>query len=138
MKSKAITGIYLLSRRIKFLSTKQKSSFPILIPSILSWINQPVSGKASRILDVARRLDTQLVEIMMVFHVIKDPEVYRAMLEETGGILSKWTTAAKKMRENIIVCNYRFVRNVSRNAEDDSWLITGLNHWIPREYLQAQ
>ena len=74
----------------------------------------------------------------MVFHVIKDPNAYRAMLEETGSTISNWTSTARKMRENIMVCNYRFLKNISQNAKDDSWIITGLNHWIPKEYLQAQ
>lgn len=76
---------------------------------------------------------------MMVFHVVKDLDSYREeMLEGNGNPLANWATMMKKIRDNIIVCNYRFLRNVTPNARDNSWLITGLNHWIPAEYLEAQ
>jgi len=73
----------------------------------------------------------------MIFHVLKDPESYREeMLQGTGHTALKWAAAVKKMRDNIIVCNYKFLRDMSKNAKDDSWIITGLNHWLPNEYLQ--
>ena len=76
---------------------------------------------------------------MMVFHVVKDLDAYReGMLEAEGNAFANWTNTMKKIRDNIIVCNYRFLRNLTPNARDDSWLITGLNHWIPGEYLEAQ
>ena len=73
----------------------------------------------------------------MIFHVLKDPGSYREeMLESTGNTVANWAAAVKKIRDNIIVCNYKFLRDMSRNAKDDSWIITGLNHWLPNDYLQ--
>jgi inner membrane protein involved in colicin E2 resistance len=82
-------------------------------------------------------LDTRLVEITMIFHVLKDRESYREeMLRNTGSAAANWASAVKKMRDNIIVCNYKFLRDMSKNAKDDSWIISGLNHWLPSEYEQ--
>jgi hypothetical protein len=75
----------------------------------------------------------------MIFHILKDPESYREeMLQSTGNSFTTWVSTVKKMRDNIIVCNYKFLRDMSKNAKDDSWIITGLNHWLPNEYLQQQ
>ncbi len=73
----------------------------------------------------------------MIFHVLKDRESYREeMLRNTGSAAANWASAVKKMRDNIIVCNYKFLRDMSKNAKDDSWIISGLNHWLPSEYEQ--
>jgi hypothetical protein len=75
----------------------------------------------------------------MIFHILKDPESYREeMLQGTGNTVTNWAATVKKMRNNIIICNYKFLRDMSKNAKDDSWIITGLNHWLPNEYLQQQ
>jgi hypothetical protein len=75
----------------------------------------------------------------MIFHVLKDRESYRQeMLQGTGGTAANWATAVKKMRDNIIVCNYKFLRDMSKNAKDDNWIISGLNHWLPSEYEQQK
>jgi hypothetical protein len=81
-------------------------------------------------------LETRAVEITMIFHILKNPEKYRdEMLQNTGNSVTNWASTVKKMRDNIIVCNYKFLRDMSKNAKDDSWIITGLNHWLPNEYL---
>ena len=73
----------------------------------------------------------------MIFHILKDRESYReAMMQGTGNTATNWATAVKKMRDNIVVCNYKFLRDMSKNAKDDSWIISGLNHWLPSEYEQ--
>ncbi|CAF0811905.1 unnamed protein product [Adineta steineri] len=83
--------------------------------------------------------NNRLVEITMIFHILKDRDAYRQeMLNATGNVASNWTSAVKKMRDNIIVCNYKFLRDMSKNAKDDSWTISGLNHWQPSEYEQQQ
>jgi hypothetical protein len=75
----------------------------------------------------------------MIFHVLKDPESYReAMLESTENSFTTWASTVKKMRDNMIICNYKFLRDMSAHAKDDSWIITGLNHWSPNEYLQQE
>jgi hypothetical protein len=75
----------------------------------------------------------------MIFHILKDRDSYREdMLRDTGGAVTNWAASMKKMRDNIIVCNYKFLRDMSKNATDDSWIITGLNHWLPSEYEQQQ
>ncbi|CAF3402711.1 unnamed protein product [Rotaria socialis] len=79
----------------------------------------------------------RMVEITMIFHVLKNPESYRdEMLDGPGNAASNWISAVKKMRDDIIICNYRFLRDMSSDAQDSSWIITGLNHWLPNEYLQ--
>lgn len=71
----------------------------------------------------------------MIFHVLKNRESYREeMLQNSDGKSTSLTTAMKKMRDNIVVCNYKFLRDMSKNAKDDSWIISGLNHWLPSEY----
>lgn len=74
----------------------------------------------------------------MIFHILKNRESYQEeMLNSTSGsTVSNWSTAMQKMRDNIIVCNYKFLRDMSKNAKDDSWVISGLNHWLPIEYEQ--
>ena len=75
----------------------------------------------------------------MIFHILKDRESYReAMLRDSSGIATNWASAMKKMRDNIIVCNYKFLRDMSKNSKDDSWIISGLNHWLPIEYEEQQ
>ncbi len=84
-------------------------------------------------------LDSRLVEITMIFHILKDRDSYReTMLRDTGGVAANWAAAVNKMRDNIVVCNYKFLRDMSKNAKDDSWVISGLNHWLPSEYEQQQ
>lgn len=73
----------------------------------------------------------------MIFHVLKNLEFYRdEMLQSTGNTLFTWTSTVKKMRDNMIICNYKFLRDMTKDARDDSWTITGLNHWSLNEYLQ--
>lgn len=73
----------------------------------------------------------------MIFHVLKNREAYREeMMQSNESATAKLATAMKIMRENIVVCNYRFLRDMSKNADDDSWTISGLNHWSPSEYSQ--
>jgi hypothetical protein len=82
-------------------------------------------------------LDSRLVEINMIFHILKDRDLYREeILHGEGGTAANWASAVKKMRHNIVVCNYKFLRDMSNNAKDDSWIISGLNHWLPSEYEQ--
>jgi len=84
-------------------------------------------------------LDSRLVEITMIFHILKERESYQqAMLDNKDGAATNWVDSMKKMRDNIIVCNYKFLRDMSKNAQDDSWIISGLNHWLPSEYEQRQ
>ncbi len=79
--------------------------------------------------------DKRLIEITMIFHVLKNRESYQEeMLHNTPGTTTNWSTAMKKMRDNIVVCNYKFLRDMSKNTKDDSWIISGLNHWLPSEY----
>ena len=83
--------------------------------------------------------DNRQVEINMIFHVLKNRDSYREdMLQSAGGMTANWASTMKKMRENIIVCNYKFLRDMSKDAQDDSWTISGLNHWLPSEYEQQQ
>mgnify|MGYP006892793991 CR=1 FL=1 len=84
--------------------------------------------------------DNRLVEITMIFHVLKNRQAYQdAMLgNDNAGVPSNWTSTMKKIRDNIVVCNYKFLRDMSKNATDDSWIITGLNHWLPSEYEDQQ
>ncbi|CAF0900182.1 unnamed protein product [Adineta ricciae] len=85
------------------------------------------------------KTNTRMVEITMIFHVLRDRELYRQeILNAPGGVASNWTSAMKKMRDNIVVCNYKFLRDMSKNATDDSWIISGLNHWLPSEYEDQQ
>lgn len=73
----------------------------------------------------------------MIFHVLKNPESYREEISEgSGSTTTNWISTVKKMRDNIIICNYKFLRDMSKDAQDDSWTITGLNHWLPNEYFQ--
>ena len=84
-------------------------------------------------------LESRLVEITMIFHVLKDPESYREeMLQSTGNSLTNWASMVKKMRDNLIVCNYKFLRDMGQQAKDESWTITGLNHWLPNEHFEQQ
>ncbi|CAF3339718.1 unnamed protein product [Rotaria sp. Silwood1] len=81
--------------------------------------------------------NSRLVEITMIFHILKDRNSYQEeMLHAKGDSITNWTATMKKMRDNIVVCNYKFLRDMSKNANDDSWIITGLNHWLPSEYEQ--
>lgn len=78
-----------------------------------------------------------MVEITMIFHVLQNPESYRdEMFEGPGSATSNWLSTVKRMRDNIIICNYSFLRDMSKDVHDDSWVITRLNHWIPNEYFQ--
>jgi hypothetical protein len=71
----------------------------------------------------------------MIFHILKNRESYQEeMLRNSSGTGTSWSTAMKKMRDNIVVCNYKFLRDVSKDTKDDSWVISGLNHWLPSEY----
>lgn len=71
----------------------------------------------------------------MVFHVIKDVESYREeMLQGSGTPAGNWLSAVRKMRDEIIICNYKFLRNITPNTNDDSWMIVSLNHWRPKDY----
>jgi hypothetical protein len=73
----------------------------------------------------------------MIFHILKNRESYQEeMLRNTSGTATNWSAAMNKMRDNIVVCNYRFLRDMSKNTKDDSWIISGLNHWLPSEYEQ--
>jgi hypothetical protein len=73
----------------------------------------------------------------MIFHVVKDPQsYYDEMMQSTGTPMANWTSTVRTIRDNIIVCNYKFRRDLSPHAHDDSWIITGLNHWLPIEYQQ--
>jgi hypothetical protein len=73
----------------------------------------------------------------MIFHILKNRESYQEeMLRNTSGTTINWSAAMNKMRDNIVVCNYRFLRDMSKNTKDDSWIISGLNHWLPSEYEQ--
>lgn len=82
-------------------------------------------------------LANRAVEISMIFHVLKDRESYREdVLQGSDGVANSWATAMKKMRDNIVVCNYKFLRDMSKDAQDESWIISGLNHWLPSEYDQ--
>lgn len=73
----------------------------------------------------------------MLFHVLKNPELYRdEMLHSSENSLVTWASTVKKMRDNLIICNYKFLRDMTKDAQDESWTITGLNHWSPNEYLQ--
>ena len=75
----------------------------------------------------------------MIFHILKNPELYQEeMVQSTENTLTTWTSTINKIRDNMIVCNYKFLRDMSKNAKDDSWIITGLNHWLPNEYFQQQ
>ena len=71
----------------------------------------------------------------MIFHVLKDREsCQREISQNPEQNIDNWSAMMKKMRDNIVVCNYKFLRDLSKNAEDDSWIISGLNHWLPTEY----
>lgn len=71
----------------------------------------------------------------MIFHVLKNRDSFRdEMFDGSNNMASNWVSVSKKMRDNLIVCNYKFLRDMSKNAQDDSWTITGLNHWLPSEY----
>lgn len=86
-------------------------------------------------------LASRLVEITMIFHILKDRNSYREeMLNPAGGAdaAGNWAAAMKKMRGNIVVCNYKFLRDMSKSSTDDSWVISGLNHWLPSEYEKQQ
>ena len=75
----------------------------------------------------------------MIFHVLKNREAYREeLMQSNDSATTKLATAMKIMRENIVVCNYKFLRDMSKNAQDESWTISGLNHWLPSEYSQSQ
>lgn len=73
----------------------------------------------------------------MIFHLLKDRNSYQQeMFQGSASAVNDWTEKMKKMRNDIVVCNYKFLRDMSKNANDDSWIITGLNHWLPSEYEQ--
>ena len=76
----------------------------------------------------------------MIFHVLKNRESYQEemMNNPAGNPAANWSVAMKKMRDNIVVCNYKFLRDMSKNAKDDTWIISGINHWLPIEYEQQQ
>ncbi|UJR28017.1 hypothetical protein I4U23_009277 [Adineta vaga] len=85
------------------------------------------------------KTNSRLVEITMIFHILKDRDSYRdEMMNAPGGAAANWASAVKKMRDNIIVCNYKFLRDMSKNSNDDSWIISGVNHWLPSEYEDQQ
>ena len=51
----------------------------------------------------------------MIFHILKDPESYREeMLQRTDSATADWIATVKKMRDNIIICNYKFLRDMSK------------------------
>lgn len=84
-------------------------------------------------------LDSRIVEISMIFHILKNRDLYRdEVLQSTKGNPTNLTSAMRKMRDNIVVCNYKFLRDMSKNATDESWIISGLNHWLPSEYEDQQ
>ncbi|CAF0817089.1 unnamed protein product [Rotaria sordida] len=85
------------------------------------------------------QINSRLVEITMIFHVLKDRNSYQQeVLHAKGDSVANWAATMKKMRNNIVVCNYKFLRDMSKNANDDTWIISGLNHWLPSEYEQQQ
>jgi len=78
-----------------------------------------------------------MVEITMIFHVLKNPHLYQEeIMQNSDKTLTNWALTVKKMRDNLLICNYKFLRDMSKNANDTSWIITELNHWSPSEYLK--
>ncbi len=137
-----------VKRNYANLSSEQKQKIPIeeseivfTYPYLIGFIMDDQASKNIihyyLLVKIKIILDSRLVEITMIFHILKDRESYReAMMQTTGNAATNWATAVKKMRDNIVVCNYKFLRDMSKNAKDDSWIISGLNHWLPSEYEQ--
>ena len=77
-----------------------------------------------------------MIEISMIFHILKDPNAYRQeIMQSSNASVADWLSKLRKMRNEIIVCNYKFLRDTNCNSTDNSWIITGLNHWLPNEYF---
>ncbi|CAF3406497.1 unnamed protein product [Rotaria sp. Silwood1] len=120
-----------VKQNYEHLSSQQKQQIPVEEGEIIFSCPYLIG------LIMDEQANTRMVEITMIFHVLKNPELYREeMFEGSGSAFSNWLSTVKKMRDNIIVCNYKFLRDMSKNASDDSWIITGLNHWSPNEYFQ--
>lgn len=84
-------------------------------------------------------IETRMVEITMIFHILKNPQKYQEeMMQNPEKTFTNWALTVKKMRDNLLICNYKFLRDMTKNARDTSWIITGLNHWSPNEYLKQQ
>ncbi|CAF0932729.1 unnamed protein product [Rotaria sordida] len=120
-----------VKQNYEHLSSQQKQQIPVEEGEIIFSYPYLIG------LIMDEQTNTRMVEIIMIFHILKNPESYRdEMLEGSGSTFSNWISTIKTMRDNIIVCNYKFSRNMSENAQDNSWIITGLNHWLPNEYFQ--
>jgi hypothetical protein len=107
-------------------------------------MNKQVNSSESHICRISKvnaslslNLDNRLVEISMLFHVVKALTSIREDLHQTtNDPLGNWMMTMKNMHDSVVVCNYKFIRDMSKNSNDDSWIISGLNHWLPSEYGQ--
>ncbi|CAF0938584.1 unnamed protein product [Adineta steineri] len=122
-----------VKQNYKHLTSQQKQQIPVEESEII--FSYPYSIG----IGMDEQTKTYLVEVSMIFHVLKNPELYQEeMIHATGNTASNMIATMRKMRDNVIVCNYKFLRNMSKNANDDSWIITGLNHWSPTEYFKQE
>ncbi|CAF1255504.1 unnamed protein product [Rotaria magnacalcarata] len=118
-----------LKENYKYLTAEQKQKLPVDESEIV--FSYPYL--IGMIMD--EQTNSRLVEITMIFHVLKDRKSYHdGILNATADATTNWAASMKKMRDNIVVCNYKFLRDMSKNSKDDSWIISGLNHWLPSEY----
>ncbi|CAF2396817.1 unnamed protein product [Rotaria sp. Silwood2] len=126
-----LSGLVTQQKNYENLTSEQKQKIPVDESEIV--FSYPYL--IGMIMD--EQTNSRLVEITIIFHILKDRNAYHEeMIHAKGDSITNWTAAMKKMRDNIVVCNYKFLRDMSKNAKDDSWIISGLNHWSPSEYEQ--
>lgn len=72
----------------------------------------------------------RFVEITMVYHVLRGLDAMKAKGEDLPlnvGMLPQY-------RDNISICNYRFIKEFTKGNESD-WTINLLNHFKPSDYI---
>lgn len=72
----------------------------------------------------------RFVEITMVYHTFRGLEGMKSRGEELPlnvGMMPQY-------RDNISICNYRFIREFTKGVEGE-WTINLLNHFKPSDYI---
>ncbi|CAF0832447.1 unnamed protein product [Didymodactylos carnosus] len=63
----------------------------------------------------------------------KEKHVEQHMNMDLSTLLN-FSKTSHSIRDSIVICNYRFVREMTKGVSD-GWTINALNHWLPNEYL---
>ncbi|GLV40614.1 uncharacterized protein CBL_04416 [Carabus blaptoides fortunei] len=80
--------------------------------------------------DASAKHQKRFVEITMVYHIFRGLEAMRSRGEELPlnvGMLPQY-------RENLSICNYRFIKEFTKGIDSD-WTVNLLNHFKPSDYI---